>query len=163
MTKPAEAAPASGRGARQRVALAVALGVLAVVVGVVIVAGSSGGGGEDEEIAEAPAECVAAWNDDETALGIGAHAAALHGYTQAWVVFIGGDGRPDADGSCAIVFPAPTPDPEPEFGATILVGERWEPLSERPGIGVAQVGELQREALESANANLFPNGSVHSR
>jgi hypothetical protein len=162
MSEPAEAGAASARGARQRVALAVALGVLAVVVGVVIVA-RSGGDGEGEGIAAAPAECVAAWNDDEAALGIGAHAAALHGYTQAWVVFIGDDGQPDPDGSCAIVFPAPQLDPEPPFAVTILVGERWLPLSERPGISTDQVGELQREALESANANLFPNGSVHPR
>jgi hypothetical protein len=162
MTEPAEAGPASGQAARQRVAVAVAVAVLAAVVGVVIIA-RSGGGEEGDTIAGAPAECVAAWNDDDAALGIGAHAASLHGYTQAWVVFIGDDGEPDPDGSCAIVFPAPQPDPEPEFGATILVAERWQPLSERPGITVAQVGELQREALESANANLFPNGSVHPR
>jgi hypothetical protein len=162
MTEPAKLRRASPQAARQRVALAVALGVLAVVVGVVIVA-RSGGGGDEGGIAAAPSECVAAWNADPAALGIGAHAASLHGYTLAWVVLIGDDGEPDPGGSCAIVFPAPRPDPEPPFAATVLVGERWQPLSERPGIAVARVGELQREAIESANANLFPNGSVHPR
>jgi hypothetical protein len=162
MTEPADPGQASGKAARQRIALAGALGALAVVVGVVIVARS---GGEDEggTIAAAPSECVAAWNDDPAALGIGAHAASLHGYTLAWVVLIGDDGEPDPSGSCAIVFPALRPDPEPPFAATVLVGERWQPLSERPGIAVARVGELQREAIESANANLFPNGSIHPR
>jgi hypothetical protein len=163
MTTPAEGGqPASGRGARQRVALAVALGVLAVAVGAVLVA-RSGGGGDGEEIAEAPAECVAAWNGDQAARGIGAHAASLHGYAQAWVTLIGSDGEPDPDGSCAIVFPAPQPDPEPPFAATVLVGDRWRPLSEQGGIDTARLAELQREALESANVNLFPNGSVHPR
>jgi hypothetical protein len=147
----------------QRVALAVALGVLAVVVGVVIVARSGGGEDEGGTIAAAPSECVAAWNDDPAALGIGAHAASVHGYTLAWVALIGDDGEPDPSGSCAIVFPALRLDREPAFAAAVLVGERWQPLSERPGIDEARVGELQREAIESANANLFPNGSVHPR
>jgi hypothetical protein len=152
-----------GGAARQRVALAVALVGLLLVVGVVIVVGSSGEGGQT--IAAAPSECIEAWNADETALGTGAHAASLHGYTRAWAVYMGeaGEPNPESDGSCAIVFPAVRPDPEPPFAAIILVGDRWRPLSEQPGVTPEVLSELQNEALDSANANLFPNGSLAPR
>jgi hypothetical protein len=148
--------------ARQRVALAVALVALLLVVGGVVVLGSSGDG---QTIAAAPSECIEAWNADETALGTGAHAASLHGYTRAWAVYMGeaGEPNPDSDGSCAIVFPAVRPDPEPPFAAIILVGDRWVPLSEQPGVSPQVLSELQNEALDSANANLFPNGSLAPR
>jgi hypothetical protein len=157
--------PGSVPGVRQRVALAIALGLLFVLVGVVVVPRSSGGdtGEETSQVRAAiRAKCVKAWNGDEIALEIGAHAATAHGYTQAWVTLIGADGKPNGDGGgCALVFPASQADPERQFGGTILVEGHWLPLSRQPGIDVARLSELQAEALESANANLYPDGSVH--
>jgi hypothetical protein len=151
-----------GRAARQRVAIAVALVVLLLVVGVVVVPGSSDDG---QAIAGAPNECIEAWNADEAALGSGAHAASLHGYTRAWVVYVGEDAEPnpEADGNCAVVFPAVQPDPEPPFAARVLVGDRWRALSAQGDLDRGVLGELQSEALELANANLFPDGSLAPR
>jgi hypothetical protein len=147
----------------QRIALAVALGVLFVLVGVVVVSRSSGADG-GEETAAFPAECVTAWNHDEAARETGAHAATVHGYTHAWVTLISADGEPAADGGdCAVIFPAPQSDPEPQFAGIVLVGSRWRPLSRQPGIDGSRLADLQAEALESANANLFPDGGVYPR
>lgn len=157
----ADAEPAGVGGAGQRLALGVALVMLLVILGVVVLAGSGGG----DEIAGAPTECVESWNADSGARGTGGHAAASHGYAQAWVLYLDEDAKagPEESGSCAVVFPSPQPDPEPQFAGSILVGERWRPLSTALGIGPEQVGELQSQALSAANANLFPDGSIGAR
>jgi hypothetical protein len=156
MSDPATEGRASAQTGRQRVVLALAL--FSLTVGVVVVAGSLGGEPNDETT---PAECVQAWNRDEVALGTGAHGAGLHGYTRAWVLHLDEDAQPDPEsGRCAVVFAAPRPDPEIQFGATILVGGRWQPLSERPGISPEVVGQLQRAGLENSNATLLPDGSL---
>jgi hypothetical protein len=120
-----------------------------------------GSGGEEASGAQL-AECVEKWNGSEDAVGTGSHVASLHGYTEAWVVRLGPEVErdPETGGDCAVVFPAAQADPEPQFAASVLANGRWRPLSQRPGVDVEQLGELQREALARANARLRPNGTV---
>ena len=156
-----DAEPTAGGSAGRRLALAVALVMLLVVVGVVVLAGSGGG----DAIAKAPTECLKSWNADSGARGTGGHAAASHGYGEAWVLYLGEDLEPNPEdgGSCTVVFPSPQPDPEPQFAGAVLVGKRWRPLNRATEISTEQIGELQHQALSAANANLFPDGSIAAR
>jgi hypothetical protein len=145
--------------ARQRVALAGALVVLGLVLGGVLLLGSSD---SDDATAEAPSRCVQAWNDDSLSRGTGSHAASVHGYTRAWVVYLGEDFEPTSDdsGRCVVVFPAARPDPEPYFAAAILDGGRWRPMSRVSEISDERLGELQRKAIAFGNAQLLTDGSL---
>jgi hypothetical protein len=155
----AEPRPRGEQAARQRVALAGAMVVLALVVGGVFLLGGSGSG---DASAGAPSECVTAWNEDSVSRGTGSHAASAHGYTRAWVVYLGEDFEPSSadSGSCVVVFPAARPDPEPYFAAAILDDKRWRPLSRASEISDERLGELQREAISFGNAQLLPDGSL---
>jgi hypothetical protein len=62
-----------------------------------------------------------------------------------------------------VVFARTQLDPERGAAAQILVGERWVPLSERRGVEPERLAELQSEALELANAQLRPDGTIVER
>jgi hypothetical protein len=135
------------------------MAVLALVLGGVLLLGASG---SDDPSAEAAERCVAAWNRDAFSRGSGSHAASVHGYSRAWVVYLDDEFEPGAEkaGSCAVVFPAARPDPEPYFAAAILVDGRWRPLSRVTEISDERLADLQREAISFGNTQLLPNGTL---
>jgi hypothetical protein len=143
------------------IAVGVAVALLSAIVIAVVAFSPSG---EDGGVGAAPADCIASWNRDEAALGIGSHVASLHGYTSAWVLRLGEDleRNPAAGGRCAVVFPASQLDPEPEFAATVEEGRAWVSLS-GSGASEAELGELQREAMTATNAAVLPDGTLSRR
>jgi hypothetical protein len=159
-------------GARARlVAAGVGVSLLAAIVIAVVVFSS----GEGEGVEGAPADCVESWNTGEGAATAGSHAASLHGATSAWVVYLSerGEKASAADGMCAVIFPSPQPDPEPEFGVTVETSEGWLPLfasrrapvsreyfGGRSPVSLDRIGELQREAMSATNATLLPDGTL---
>jgi hypothetical protein len=160
-------------GSRLRlVAGGVAIALLGGLVAIVVASSSSenGGGGEP-----APAECLDAWNGDEGAVGTGSHAAAVHGYDSARVLYMTEEGEPASaeGGACAVVLASPTPDVEPEFAVTIETEKGWLPLYASRNVPAARryfggrspvsrdrIGELQSEAMGAINATLLPDGTL---
>jgi hypothetical protein len=141
-----------------------ALAVLAAVVVAIVVAGS--GSGEDTSVAPPPLSCLEGWNGDAEARSLGVHQSTAHGYARLHVLRLSEDGTPADDpseGLCAVVFARTQLDPERGAAAQILVGERWVPLSERPGVEPERLAELQSEAMELANAQLRPDGTIVER
>ncbi len=121
--------------------------------------------GGDEEVAVEPADpaCITAWNDERLTVLFGQHQFTAHRYSAIQVLRLGDGGGPVADGeegNCAVVFAATTLDPEPGAAAQILLGKKWEPLSEVPGVKPERLGELQSEALDGANATLTAEGTL---
>lgn len=139
--------------------------VLAAVVVVVLVAGSDSV--DLPEPAEASAECVDSWNHDAAALSFGAHNATAHGYVDIHVTHLSDDGSELADpdsGSCAVIFARSTLDPEPGAAGQLLSEDgAWEPLAGRSGYDVSSLTELQSDALQLANAELQPDGTIVAR
>jgi hypothetical protein len=141
-----------------------AAAVLAAVVIAIVVAGS--GSGTDRSGPPPPLSCLESWNGDVEARSRGVHQSSAHGYTRLHVLRLSEDGTLPEDPSeslCVVVFARTQLDPERGAAAQILVGERWVPLSERRGVEPERLAELQSEALELANAQLRPDGTIVER
>jgi hypothetical protein len=165
--------PETGGSRARLVAACVGLALLsAIVLAVVFTSSSSEDNGSG---AEAPGECLDAWNGDEVAVGTGSHSAGVHGYESAWVLYMSEEGEPASaeDGACAVVFASPTLDVEPEFAVTIETEKGWLPLyasrnvpaarryfGGQSPVSRARIGELQEEALTATNAALLPDGTL---
>ncbi len=112
----------------------------------------------------AATDCIARWNDDPLALQTGVHAYRGHEYSAVQVISgsqrQGGDPNDPANYTCTIVFPAASPDPEPEAAAMVLIPPSWNPLSSLGGVRNERLGELQAIALTSENAALNPDGTI---
>ena len=147
---------------RTRLIFALALvGLFGVLVGVVVLAQS---GGEDRDFDPAPEECVDAWNEDESIIGLAQHQAVAHNYSRVEVAYGTGDGskvssKPFEGGSCVLVFAASQLDSELAAAAMINRGKTWEPMV-GTGAGVNVLNELQDGALEAANATLDADGRL---
>ena len=142
--------------------VAVATAVLVAVVVGVAVSGSSG-----DDAANDP--CLAEWNDDAIARSDGVHAYATHGYRATLLTRVDADGElvedaggqePTADARCAVIFASPQVDSEPDFGVRVLEGDRWQGLAATDGVAIDRIAELQREATETANVTLLPDGRL---
>jgi hypothetical protein len=151
-----------GDSSRARLIFAgAAAAVLAAAI--VVVAIGSSGSTEESEVAEAPEECVRAWNDDPAALGYGRHNSVSHAYLEVQATRLAADGTepPDPeDGLCAMVFARTSLDPEPVAAAMVLRGREWVPLSSQEGVEADRLAELQSDALGLANADLEADGSI---
>jgi hypothetical protein len=148
-----------GAPARGRIAIAVGAAVVLAIVAVVALAG----GGGEEPRAEAPRECVRAWNSDAEAVAFGRHNYFGHGYQGALVTYLSEDAE-EVDsaelGSCAVIFPAEALDPEPVAAGEVLRTGTWTPISELEGIELSRVGELQALAAGAPNASLADTGKL---
>jgi hypothetical protein len=148
------------RSARGRIAIAVgAAAVLFVIVAVVALAG----GGGDEARAEAPRECVRAWNSDPEAVAFGRHNRFGHGYEGALVTYLSEEAEEveSADlGLCAVIFPAEALDAEPIAAGEVLRAGTWTPISELEGVELSRVGELQALAAGAPNTSLADTGML---
>jgi len=71
-----------------------------------------------------------------------------------------GEPAEEPEGSCAVVFPKLTLDPEPEAAAQIFTGGSWEALSAQPGVERETLATLQSEAVDGANAALQGDGTL---
>lgn len=133
-------------------------GVLAALIVAVVVLS----GGEDRTFAEAPPDCVSAWNDDVYAVNLGRHQSSIHGYIDVEVAFLRPDGTAPAsgerDGSCAVVFAAGTLDPEVSAAAQIKRAGSWRPLSN--GTSTERLAELQSRAASAHTAQITPEGVI---
>ena len=102
----------------------IAVGAAVVLIAIVAVVALAGGGGDDER-AEAPPECVRAWNSDPAAVAFGRHNYNGHGYEGALVTYLT-DEAEEVDsaelGRCAVIFPAQALDPEPIAAGEVLQG-----------------------------------------
>ena len=142
---------------------AVAAAVLAAVVVAVAVSGSS----DDDGPAD---ECLSAWNDDPVALSDGVHAYDAHGYRATLLARVDPDGNvipdsevegpPSQEQRCAAIFASPQVDSEPDFGARVLDEGRWAGLALVDRVPLDQIEALQRDATETANATLLPDGRL---
>jgi hypothetical protein len=137
----------------------------AVLVAAVVAVTVSGGSGDDA--ADDP--CLAEWNDDGLARSDGVHAYTAHGYRATLLTRVGADGElvedagdqePSADARCAVVFASPQVDSEPDFGVRVLAADRWQGLAAADGVALDRIAELQRDATETANASLLPDGRL---
>jgi hypothetical protein len=142
---------------------AVAAAVLGAVVVVVAVSGSSGD--------DAPAdECLSAWNDDPVALSDGVHAYDAHGYRATLLARVDPDGNvipegevdgpPSQEQRCAAIFASPQVDSELDFGVRVQDEGRWAGLALVDRIPVDQIEVMQRDATETANTTLLPDGRL---
>jgi hypothetical protein len=152
----------SASSSRARLLFALAAGV-GLVAAVAVVAIGGAGSSDDAEVAEAPAECVRAWNDDPAALNYGLHNSVSHAYLEVHATRLETDGSQPADpeeGVCAMVFARTSLDPEPGAAAMVLRNREWVPLSSQRGVEADRLAELQSNALELANADLETDGTI---
>jgi hypothetical protein len=132
-------------------------GVLAALIAAILVFS----GGEERSFAEAPPDCVSAWNDDPSAVALGRHQTSIHGYIDVEVAMLlpgGTDPGAGETGDCAVVFAAGTLDPEVSAAAQIRRGGAWRPLSDTAATD--RLAELQARAGGSYNAQLTPDGTI---
>jgi hypothetical protein len=148
------AAPVRGR-------IAIAVGGAVLLLAIVAIVVLAGGGGEAS--AEAPPECVRAWNTDPAAVAFGRHNYSGHGYEGALVTYLSEEAE-EVDGaelgSCAVIFPARALDPEPIAAGEVLEGGSWTPVSRLEGVELARVAELQVLAAGSPNTRLADTGHL---
>jgi len=115
----------------------------------------------------ASAACIRRWNDDPAALRFGAHNNTGHGYLEVQVTELANQDSTPADpgsGSCAVIFPRSTLDPEPIAAGQVLSEDgEWVPLSDRDEYDVSEITELQSDALQLANAELNSDGTIVAR
>lgn len=137
---------------------------LLLIAAVVAVAVSGGSG--DDGVAGDP--CLTEWNDDPIALSDGVHAYDTHTYRATLLTRIDAEGElaPDALGEapspqarCAVIFASPKVDAEPDFGVRVLDG-RWTGLVQADRAELDRIAELQRDATETANVTLLPDGRL---
>jgi len=144
---------------RPRLLFAGGLGVLLAVLTVVLVALS---GGEERSFAAPPAECVEAWNRDSSAVFLGKHQYAAHGYANVEVLRLRADGTAAAAGDaaalCAIVFAAGALDPELSAAAQVRRGKLWGPLSTTAP--EERLASLQAAAESGYNAKITDAGTI---
>ena len=131
--------------------------LLGVVAAIILTRGES-----EPDVVAAPADCIESWNTDPSLRALGTHQYAAHGYAQAQVVRLTNTGEPaeEPDGSCAVIFPKLTLDPEPEAAAQIFTGGSWEALSAQQGVARETLATLQSEAVVGANAALQGDGTL---
>jgi hypothetical protein len=148
----------SHSGARFGAVLAAGL-LLAGLIAIVV----SGSGADDGGGAPAPRRCLEAWNSDAEAIAVGRHNSISHGYGDVQVGHMPEEGstslssEPGA-GECAVVFAAEQLDPEPEAAGEIQLDGEWVPLSGL--LDPPTLAELQRAALDAANATVTPEGDL---
>ena len=113
----------------------------------------------------APAECVTAWNDDPTAVGLGQHQYNDHGYNRVQITRLDPESLvTGADESrCTVIFPARLLDPEPIAAALVQRADgAWIPVSNLRGVTLPDLGELQAQALDDANGSLLRDGLIEA-
>lgn len=123
--------------------------------------------GEDGiEVEPAEAECVSAWNADDSIIRLGVHQFNGHGYDRVQVLRLAANGEkptPPEQGECAVVFAAAGLDPELGAAAQILEGGRWHALSDSPDLEPSRLRDLQSTAVGGANARLEDDGTLTAR
>ncbi len=138
---------------------------LAAVLAALIVAVVALSGGEDRSFAEAPPDCVSAWNDNVAAVTLGRHQSSIHGYIDVEVLMLRADGSIPAEAEsgpgpahCAVVFAAGTLDPEVSAAAQIRRAGSWRALSD--GASTERLTELQARASSEHNGQITPEGII---
>jgi hypothetical protein len=142
------------------VAAVLAIGLVVAVL-VVVLAGS---GGDAGSAAEADAQCIEDWNDDEAMVAFGLHQFSGHGYERVEILRLTPQGKPtDSEaGLCAVVFAARALDPEPGARAQVLVDGKWTGLETLGNIDDAEIAKLQADAFAGVNASLATDGRIAS-
>ena len=140
-----------------------------VVLGAAIVAVAVSGSDEEGDSTSAN-DCLAAWNDDAIARGDGVHALTAHGYGAVFLTRVDPqgalvaeediEGLPSPKQRCAVIFASPRVDQEPDFGVRVFDGGRWAGLALVDQVPLDQIEQMQREATETANATLLPDGRL---
>ena len=150
--------PARGR-------LAIVAGAALLLAGVVTVAALSASGGVPR--GNEPENCLAAWNESQSAIGDGVHAYQGHDYGPVLVTRVDDEGRilptGAGDGRCAVIFATANVNFEPDFGVRVYSSGRWTGLYFTDGVPLGEIARMQREAVSTANATLQPDGSLVPR
>lgn len=136
-------------------------GLLAGLIAAVLLL--AGGSDEPRTVSAPPAECLRAWNRDEDALAFSRHNATFHEYESAQVGYMEPGSSAEVssergDGTCVVVFPRASLDPEPFAAGQVLLGRLWAPLDGLMPLDV--IARVQSEAFEGANAQPTPEGSL---
>jgi hypothetical protein len=148
--------------ANPRARIAIAVGAAVALIAIVVVVAVASGGGSEREAVSADAQCIKAWNDDDSARAYGRHNFSFHLYKGALVTHLNAAGAEvdaDAPGAlCAVIFPAKVLDAEPFAAGQVLRGERWSPISSLDQVQLTRVSELQVLAAGSPNTSLDVQG-----
>ena len=156
-----EAAPTpGGPPAPGRLAIVAGAALLLAVVVTVAALSASGGAPEGDD----PENCLAAWNESQSAIGDGVHAYQGHDYGPVLVTRVDDSGKvlpPGADdGRCAVIFATGQVGLEPDFGVRVHSSGQWTGLYFTDGVAPGEIARMQREAVSTANATLQPDGSL---
>ena len=158
-----QAPDADGRseGARRLLLAGALAGLLAGLIAAVVLLA---GGSEATKVASPPPpECLRAWNRDEDALSFSRHNATFHKYESAQIGYMepGTSAEVSTErgrGTCVVVFPRTSLDPEPVAAGQVLLGGMWAPLDSLMPLDV--VARVQSEAFDGANARPTPEGRL---
>ena len=147
-----------------RARLLIALGAAAALIAVVVAVLALGGNDEEPpEFGVASPECLRAWNSDPAATAYGRHNFNFHQYTGALVTYLT-DQATTVDkgqgGKCAVIFPSKALDPEPFAAGQTLLRNLWVPISERDGVDLARLAELQADAAAAPNTSIDTTGKL---
>lgn len=162
---PGNAGGGESGAASSRTRLLIAGGLAAALAVVVVAITAFSGDDRPRTWAEAPADCLAKWNEGITnAKPLGRHQYVTHGYNEVRVARIADDQQtvlenvPEREGRCVIVFAATTLDPERASLAQIHTRLGWRALSELAGEDI--VIDLHADAFYATNADLQQDGEI---
>jgi hypothetical protein len=149
---------------RHRLTLALAAGIALAVALVVVLLATSGPSTGDDTAAAPPQECLDRWNENPDALSYARHNRVFHLYDEAQVGYLAMTDGPVAvstdptGGECVVVFPRDDLDPEIVAVGQVYREGGWLPLSEV--VALEDLGGLQRDAFEGANAQPLETGQL---
>ena len=146
---------ASGRGRAFRVwALAVVL--------TFAIAGCGGGEGGASSVAVSE-DCLESWNAEQTSVNFGRHVYTTHDARQAQIALLEPAGESlniEGTEACAVIFAVPESDYEYGDVGLVVTNFGWASMQELARGDQIALEEIQREATENPNVNVFPDGTL---
>jgi hypothetical protein len=148
---------AMGHGRRQISGLLGSAAALALLV-----AGCGGGESTSEAVA-VPEDCLESWNAEQTSVNFGRHVYTTHEARQAQIALLEpAEQSLNIDGTetCAVIFAVPESDFEYGDVGLVITKFGWASMQELARGDQIALEEIQREATENPNVNVFPDGTL---
>jgi hypothetical protein len=136
------------------------LAVLAVALTAVLA--GCGGGAESSSVA-VPEDCLESWNAEQTSANFGRHVYTTHEARQAQIALLEpAEQSLNIDGTetCAVIFAVPESDFEYGDVGLVITKFGWASMQELARGDQIALEEIQREATENPNVNVFPDGTL---
>lgn len=145
---------------RRRLKLLPALGLAAAATLALSACGGDASGSDAVPVAE---DCLQSWNAESASLTFGRHVYGTHQSKQAQVTLL--EPAEDAltvggDEACVVVFAVPESDYEYGDVGLVVTKLGWASMRELAPSDQTRLKQIQREATEAPNANLFPDGTL---